>query len=244
MMIAMLRPGKVGAVPRRTGRRGVVLVAAALLSGGCSATAPEPSTQPVTAVDPRLAEPSYWYAQAATSTVVASDFDALWSAADSAARSRFFPIDRRDPRLGLLTTEPVVSQQWFEPWRRDTLDADALADSSLATIRRTIRFEFERRDDGSYAVSPKVLIERYSVAENRITSVVLYRSAFKLGRTTEQTPYGTRESDRGIYLPSRYWYAVGRDGALEQALAGDIQRRLGSAVAVAATTRASDAPTQ
>ena len=243
-MVAMQSGSKELAVPRRAVRRGVVLVVASLLAWGCSSTASEPSTQPVTAVDPRLAEPSYWYAQAATSTVVAGDFEALWSAADSAARSRFFPIDRRDPRLGLLTTEPVVSQQWFEPWRRDTLDADALADSSLATVRRTIRFEFERRDDGSYAVSPKVLIERYSVAENRITSVVLYRSAFKLGRTTEQTPYGTRESDRGIYLPSRYWYAVGRDWALEQALAGDIQRRVGSTVAAVPATQASEGPNQ
>lgn len=239
------RPPHLGR-PVRPVRRALALLllpapAIVLPLGGCTSDAPAvPATQPVTAIDARLARPDYWYAQPATATVVAGNFDALWSAADAAARTRFFPIDRRDVRGGLMTTEPMVSKQWFEPWRQDVLEGDALADSSLATIRRTVRYEFERRDDGSFAVTPKVLIERYSVAENRVTSVVLYRAAFRAGRTTDQTAYGTRETDRGVYLPSRYWYAVGRDVALEQALAGDIQRRIGT-VTTAAPPRPGDA---
>lgn len=211
----------------------------ALGAPGCGSSSA--TTQPVTDVDARLAEPAYWLNQPATSTATGADFDALWSAAEDAARARFFPIDRRDRRLGVMTTEPVVSAQWFEPWRRDAIEPDALADSSLATIRRTIRFEFERRDDGAFVVAPRVLVERYAQAEVRVTSVVLYRSVFRLGRTTDLTPYGTKETDRGIFLPNRYWYAVGRDHALEQALADEIQRRAGS-VQLAPTRPDSDPP--
>lgn len=217
---------------KATGERKLVLamsacVLAAAVGAGCAGNrVAAPATQPVTDVDPTLAEPEYWYAQPATTVVTHADFDALWDAADAAARGRMFAPDRRDRRGGVLVTEPVVSQQWFEPWRQDTLTGDAWAESSLAAVRRTIRFELARRDDGTYALTPKVLVERYSLAENRVTNVVLYRSAFRLGRVTETTPRGTRESDQGIYLPARYWYAIGRDAALEQAIANDVQKRL------------------
>jgi hypothetical protein len=193
------------------------------LMSGCARRVSEPV---VLETDVRLAEPAHWYAQPPTATVTYEDFDALWYAADAAVRARRFVPDRQDRRQGVLTTEPLVSRQWFEPWRADALSSADVAESSLATTRRTVRFEIERRDDGGFALTPKVLIERYAQAENRLTNVVLYRSAFRATRVTEFTPVGTRERDRGVYLPSRYWYATGRDPALEQALANDVQKRL------------------
>jgi hypothetical protein len=88
-----------------------------------------------------------------------------------------------------------------------------------------VRFEISRRDDGQYELTPKVLVERQSVAEQRITSVALYRGAVArvVGRNRQS---GTKESDEGIMIPSRYWYAAGRDPALEKKLAAEISKQL------------------
>lgn len=158
---------------------------------------------------------------AADNIVTAASFERLWEAAADVARDRMFTIDRRDFRGGVLTTEPLTSAQFFEPWRRDAITSEAVAESSLATIRRTLRFEFTAHDDGTFSVEPHVLVERYSAAERRLTSAMMYRSAFR-----KTTATGTRETDRGVQLPARYWYRIGNDPALEADLAAAIRRRI------------------
>ena len=189
-----------------TGRLCLVVVTA-LSVGGCASSSKQAS--PTTAQ------------VASQNTITSRDFDRLWHACADVARDRQFVIDRQDFRGGVLTTEPLVSAQFFEPWRRDAITADAVAESSLATIRRTIRFAFKSADNGTFSVVPQVVVERYSSAERRITNAMLYRSAFK--RTTAT---GTRESDRGVQLPARYWYRIGNDAALERDLAEAVRRRL------------------
>jgi hypothetical protein len=71
-----------------------------------------------------------------------------------------------------------------------------------------------------------VLVERQSLAEQRITSVVLYKSAFTRPVRDRDRQYGTRESDVGIILPARYWYPIGRDEELEKALAEQVRKNL------------------
>ncbi|MDQ3440583.1 MAG: hypothetical protein M3478_09575 [Planctomycetota bacterium] len=191
--------------------RSIVLVALAALLAGCAGSSRRhaSTTRPTTSQIARA------------NTITADDFDRLWRACADVARSRQFAIDRQDYRGGVLTTEPLVSAQFFEPWRRDAITADAVAESSLATIRRTIRFAFTRHDDGTFAAVPQVTVERYSSAERRITSAMHYRSAFRRTMAT-----GTRESDRGVALPTRYWYRIENDGALEKDLAEAVRRRV------------------
>ena len=66
-----------------------------------------------------------------------------------------------------------------------------------------------------------MLVERYAATERRITNAMMYRAAFR--RTTAT---GTRERDRGIELPQRYWYRTGNDPELEKSLAEALRRRL------------------
>ena len=183
------------------------------VSVGCATGPPTqeaPTTRPTTA----STKPS-------GPAVTAGNFDRLWNACADEARGRLFEIDREDYRGGVLTTAPLISAQFFEPWRRDAITSDAIAESSLSSTRRTIRFHFTRHADGTFSVAPRVEVERYSATERRLTSAMLYRSAFK-----KVTSTGTRETDRGVYLPSRYWYDVGNDPALDRNLAEAIQRRL------------------
>lgn len=187
---------------------------------GCITGPSNPAaTQPATAIDPDRATPGYWIDQPPAAQVTSDQFQPLWDACRKSARDRFFQIDRDDYRDGLLTTFPVISEQFFEPWRRDVGDGDGLLESSLATVRRTLRFEFVRNEN-SWTVTPKVLIERYSLAERRITSVTQYRTIVQ----------GSVEPDRpgpdGTRIPNAYWYATGRDTALEKTLADEIRDRL------------------
>jgi hypothetical protein len=197
------------------------------LLAGCITSPQRPSaTQPSTAVDPILAEPSYWLAQPPTATVSSPDFDHLFKVCETVARDFLFKIDRIDYRQGLLTTQPLVSGQWFEPWRRDARTDYDRAESSLATTRRTIRFEFSRQSDDTWQVTPKVLVERQSISEKRITAVVKYRNVFTLPQGIRARPYGSRETDVGVALPERYWYPLRRDATFERALAEAVQKRL------------------
>jgi len=208
----------------------IVLIAAGLrLIPGCASSreviAP-PSTQPATALDPATTQPSYWLARPAPVAIQSPDFERLWNTAAETARDFLFSIDRTDYRAGVMTTKPLTSSQWIEFWRPEVRTIDDSAQSSLAATRRTIRFEFTKLLDGSYEVAPKVLVEREAIAEQRITSVTSYRGVFTRPRNSREIPRGTRESDVGIQLPNRYWYLIGRDEAMEKALADSMQKKL------------------
>jgi len=150
------------------------------------------------------------------------DFNALWKACEKSLVARNFRIDRRDFRAGILTTYPLISKQIFEPWRTDTLGASSVLESTLATIRRTVRVEFTHDEaTDTYIATPFVTIERYTNAGRRITSTAMYRSAY---RRTEAR--GSREADQGLSMPSRYWYSLGNDPALEAALVKSTASRL------------------
>lgn len=191
------------------------MVGGMMLLGGCLSSV-KPTAQVATNIDPKTAEPSYWWGQEAYSKVYGNNFEALWNGAERAARNRFFDLDRQDYRDGVLTTVPLVSKQDWELWRRDVVDKNDLDLSSTSTIRRTIRFDIRKRDDGGYIAEPKVLVERLSLNGKRITAVVDYGSAFAPQPTEPNTGPGDPVP------PNMYWYAIGRDTALEKVLAEDI----------------------
>lgn len=200
-------------------RFGACMVAAAW-AGGCIQNRTVAPDQSATAIDEEKATAAYWYEQPAAARAMAFDFDTLWAAAERVARNHRYPIDRVDYRNGILTTRPVASRQFFEVWRDDLTPISDQAESSLATVRRTIRFEFDRSEDGRYVVTPKVLIERYAMPQRRVTSVTRYGAAI-----TPALPGEVVDSE-GEKVPNHYWYAIGRDAAAERRLVRDIEARL------------------
>jgi hypothetical protein len=207
----------------------MTFVAIQLLSwaAGCqlSDSPPPPIITPTTNPT-RLAttQRSYWTTQPAAVTVQSTSFNKLWIAAEDTAREFGFRLDRQDPRLGVLSTDPVTSKQLWEVWRKDSGNLTGTIDNSLESYRRSVRFQFEKIQNG-YAVIPRVIIERYTQAEQHIMSSVYLRYAFG-GGGNRYRPQGTKESDRGVYLPQAYWYATGRDYDLENQIAESILRKL------------------
>jgi len=203
-----------------------LILGAAFLTGCITGKQHPAGTQPSTVIDLATTQPSYWLAQPPTAVVNSSNFEALVKACEDVAADYLFKIDRIDYREGLITTQPLVSGQLFEPWRRDNSTLYDVEESSIATIRRTIRFEFTRMPDLTWQVAPKILIERQSIAEKRITSVVLYRSVFGAGGGGRLRPSGTREADEGVILPVRYWYLLRRDAEFERTIASALDHKL------------------
>jgi hypothetical protein len=200
---------------------GVVL---AMIAGGCAASSRVgPTTRPATAIDPIHGTSNYWFAKPSIVQVSCSDYDALWEAAIRVAHSNWFLLDRQDYRQGELATRPLISQQFFEPWRTDVGDTRGVLQSSLGTVRRTIHFDIHRLPDGTYILTPKVLVERHSVAEHRITSVTQYQDIFSIDR-----PLVESEDESGAIVVPDYWYSIGRDYALERRLADQLRAQLPS----------------
>jgi hypothetical protein len=196
----------------------------AALTAGCIVQREHPEAKvSATTIDPKVAKSSYWLDQPAIAQMTATNFDKLWNACRQALKDDGFTIDRTDYRDGVMTTLPLVSKQVYEIWRQDVITGHDLAQSTLGTMRRTVRIDIRRLDNGTYEASPKVLIERDSMIERRITSVDQYTLAFSIrlidvGHEVEETG----EAD----VPPEYWYSVGRDSALEKQLADAAKRRL------------------
>jgi hypothetical protein len=209
----------------------IVLVSGFILAGclmnGCITHPWNPAaTQPATVLDLSTTQPSYYLSQPPIWTVSSPDFDRLWKASEQTARDYLFLLDREDYRSGLLTTVPLVSGQWFEPWRRDVRTKHDIEESSMATIRRTIYFNFKHNTDNTYTMDPKVIVERQTISEKRITAVVDYTSLFNNPRDVNSQQHGTLESDLGFPLPERYWYVLGRDPVFEKVLVDDVRKQM------------------
>ena len=189
---------------------------------GCQMHQPQTSALPATQPSLATTQPTYWSEQPGAYAVEASDFDRLFDACQDAARHFHFVPDRLDRRRGIVTTMPLTGKQFFEFWRNDVATVDDQANASLANYRRTLRFDIQRLAAGGFRATPRVVIERYVQTGRPSTAQVYLREAFRSQR--RQHPVGTPESDRGILIPRTYWYATGRDVALEKKVAQELSK--------------------
>lgn len=200
-------------------------IALALLSlPGCAGIADDlpPATQPsLTAMPAEQGTAAYWLNKPAIASVSSADFFMLWKACRDTLQNDDFDIDRQDYRLGLLTTWPMVSKQLAEFWRSDAGTFHAALLSTLQTVRRTVQFEITRTPEGLYVARPKVLVEQATHEERHITSVAEYSAAL-----TPLNAAPTRLNQAGEVIPSSYWYALGRDEAMERELVNSVREKL------------------
>ncbi len=164
--------------------------------------------------DTEAATLSFWGDRPAIVRVEADDYAALWDAAENARRRFGFEAALTDYRGGELTTEPKLSGQIFEPWRDELRDIGSIMESTLTSVRRRVSFELGNQGDGTFWLEPKVIVERQSLGERRLTDVSSYRRALGQGQQRR-----TSDDDPGTVTG---WHAIGRDPALERSLANRI----------------------
>jgi hypothetical protein len=222
------------------GASALVMAAAASLPGCITHPQNPAATQPATAVDLATTQPTYWLDQPAAAEVEGRDFDTLWQACKEVARGYTFTLDRVDYRAGEISTVPMVSKQWFEPWRFDSGTAYETLANSMGAVRRTLFFNVARNPDQTYTITPRVLVEREAILERRVTDVSQYRLAFS-GPGPKIQPREAVTLEPGTYpdVPVKYWYPTGRDTQLEiqvaKRLKSELERRHAMAGAPAAT---------
>ena len=197
------------------------LALSAALITGCMTTSHAPTTQPATSKDLATTHAFYWLDQPDVASTENFQFQPLWDTCEQVARAYQFQLDRQDYRLGLLTTKPMVSKEILEPWRKDAGSLYGVMQNSLSTMRRTIRFEIKRTDRGTFVMIPKVLIERETILERRITSAAQYRTAFSGPAVGTRTASEAEEN-----VPIVYWTPIARDSEMERHIAEDVHDRL------------------
>ena len=203
--------------------RAGVLAMVILIAGGCIVGKQNPAaTQPATAIDPKSNEWDYWFNKPAITEVSSPDFDKLWNACRETLIADGFTIDRTDYRDGVITPQSMVSKQFYEVWKSDVVTVYDLAQSSLGTMRRTVRISISRGEDGKFHAAPKVVVDRYSLLAKRITSVAQYRSVFAI---TNQD-LRISEEEEGSPVAAAYWYPVARDYNLEKQIVSATKSRL------------------
>lgn len=219
------------------------LIGLIALAAGCAGRAKTaPSTRPAAAramatdIAPETATAAYWLEQDAVAWVGPAGFDALLREADHVLRQRRFEIDRLDYRGGRLVSKPLVSKQFWEVWRNDVVTSQQVLASSVGTYRRTVHWEILPSDGGKFAAAPRVVVERISGTPRRVTMVTNTRYSINTAEATTGLPTSRLED-----VPADQWYAIGRDNALEAALAKDLFERLRSDKNVAILQRTDSA---
>jgi hypothetical protein len=121
---------------------------------------------------------------------------------------------------GLVATEPLTGDQWFEFWLKDTVDRDQRLESSLFTIRRRVTVLVKAHEPGAQ-IAVKVLKERAS-APNTAPDNISY--SLSLYSRRDQELVRQDELAKSTY----HWINMGRDEALEQYLLEKIRMALAS----------------
>lgn len=138
--------------------------------------------------------------------------DALWTAIQDTLRSNYMPLDRVDRRAGVVTTVPVMSQHWFEFWRRDVATREDALEATLNPIRRWVQVTVAFDDARNWAqLSVAVHKQRLSSPDRQFNSSgAAYQFFGESLPSTTGDPTVTAQDDR--------WINIGQDPAMEEFL--------------------------
>jgi D-alanyl-D-alanine dipeptidase len=115
------------------------------------------------------------------------NFQVLWLATQDVLREYNFVIDRHDRRAGVITTKPLTGMQFFEPWRKDAVTGQALLDSSLKTLHRTVTIQIRPTDTqaGQYEPIVEVTVSKPNPPPQEIHSTGSAYDMFVLPKDQE-----------------------------------------------------------
>ena len=167
----------------------------------------------------------YTSSQAISIAPGSTQADTLWRSAQNTLRRYRFRLDRVDRRAGLITTEPVTSQHFFEFWRHDVDTQTDLWEATLNPMRRRVEVQLAQDDGGLWSrLDVVVYKQRYSAQDRQFNSTGAIYQYF--GTTLPST---TGEVD--LTVEGDAWLDVGRDPAMEDRLMREMLRRLDDQVA-------------
>lgn len=147
------------------------------------------------------------------------DLDLLWTTALRVLRKVDFRPDQQDRALGVISTHPTTSMQWFEPWRQDVATGYALFEASIHTIQRKATIRFVK--DESWSMEVQIDVYRLSRPSTQITTASSVLHGF-----SGLLPTSEASSNQSV---GDHWVHLGRDEALEGRLLNRILNESGAA---------------
>lgn len=149
--------------------------------------------------------------------VSVSDEEALWERTVDVLHDYKFELFREDRLARMIETEYKVGSGCLEPWHKESVGWDNRLESTLQSVRRKVRISLVPGDQGGgYVVAVEAFKEREDLPG-------LAANSPGAATFSERTPL-TRDLNPvvGQTTPS-YWIPVGRDVALEQAIAASLR---------------------
>ncbi len=155
----------------------------------------------------------------------AREYRRLFDAALLVLRDAGFTLDRRDYRLGIITTRPLFAPTIFEPWHSRHASAATTFESTFNDQRRLVRVSLPPAQPADDNTTEPAMADTYQL----IVEVQIERRQHGLQRLEGSTDAGqlvgsmrrTEQAD----TDSDHWRPMGRDVALEERLLQQIVRR-------------------
>ena len=173
----------------------------------------EPATQPTTRpgkmivkiIDPNQTIRYVYHAS----------YDRTWQEAMTLLNKTGFTLDRKDYRLGVLTTQALPSAQIVEPWKRQHAGFTNAMENTLNCQRRRVRLTVSAvlNKPEFYEIAVQVLVERQTNPTETLTAPAFVQGS-GFGRSYEslRTDYGADDTEKSI------WVLLGHDPKLEKKL--------------------------
>ncbi|MGN6368364.1 MAG: hypothetical protein ACTHN5_08905 [Phycisphaerae bacterium] len=154
-----------------------------------------------------------------------ASYDNIWQQAMKLLTDCGFRLDRKDYRLGILTTQPLPSAQFVEPWKPEQTTFKNAMENTINMQQRTVRLSISKVPDKPdfYEIAIEVLVERQNNPIETIGGPVFVEgSGFGRAQVSLRSDY-TPAVTKNI---SPTWYVVGHDPNLEHKLLKELFRHI------------------
>ncbi len=146
-----------------------------------------------------------------------ASYDNIWQQAMKLLVDTGFVLDRKDYRLGILTTQPLPSAQWVEPWKPQQTTFKNALENTVNMQQRSVRISISKVPEKPdfYEIGIEVLVERQNNPIETIGGPVFVEgSGFGKAQVSLRSDYAPAEV-KGI---GPGWYTLGHDQQLEHKL--------------------------
>jgi len=152
-----------------------------------------------------------------------ASYDNVWAQATALLNKTGFSLDRKDYRLGVLTTLPLQSSQIIEFWKPQFVNGNDALENTINSQRRSVRLTISKVPEKPdfYEIGIQVLVERETNPTEGIGGPLFVEgSAFGRNAVTLRSDYATPKVEAGR------WITVGHDPDLEGKLLDALFQRI------------------
>ncbi len=158
-----------------------------------------------------------------TSYIFYTNYDRMFYESQELLTFLGYRLDVRDYRRGFVSSLPLASPEFVEPWRRDQTNFMASMENTVNYQRRIVTLRFWKTPKPEiYGVSVQVVVQRYENPEENLNPLVFqHTTGFGENAAALESDYLSSDVNA-----TPFWITVGRDPTLEQKILGEFKNRV------------------